>query len=62
MICAGEDGAGICNGDLGSPLVVNNVLVGIASWGIGCAEDSYPGVYTSIAKVKSFVTQLTGVS
>ena len=62
MVCAGEAGAGICNGDMGSPLVVSGVLVGIASWGIGCAEDPYPGVYTSIAKLKSFVTQVTGVS
>jgi trypsin len=61
MICAGAAGLGICNGDFGGPLVVGGQLAGIASWGIGCADGQHPGVYTSVAKIRSFVTQLTGV-
>ncbi|XP_028895424.2 trypsin alpha [Zeugodacus cucurbitae] len=49
MLCAGaENGAkDTCQGDSGGPLVVDGKLLGIVSWGIGCAQD-YPGVYASV--------------
>ncbi|XP_004517768.1 trypsin beta [Ceratitis capitata] len=49
MICAGaEDGAkDTCQGDSGGPLAVDGKLLGIVSWGIGCAQ-AYPGVYASV--------------
>ncbi|KAK9885017.1 hypothetical protein WA026_009244 [Henosepilachna vigintioctopunctata] len=60
MICAGypkEGGKDGCQGDSGGPLqVVNqtkNMIVGIVSWGEGCALKNYPGVYT---RVNKFVT------
>ena len=59
MFCAGfMDGrADACQGDSGGGFVVeggNGVgrgkkLVGIVSWGIGCASPGYPGVYTNLA-------------
>jgi len=61
MICAGVAGLGICNGDFGGPLVVRGQLAGIASWGIGCADGQHPGVYTNVASLKNFVTQVTGL-
>jgi secreted trypsin-like serine protease len=61
MICAGVSGVGFCNGDIGDPLVVTGVLAGIASWGIDCADAQHPGVYTNIAKFRTFITQVTGV-
>jgi trypsin len=52
-ICAGYlDGSGdACQGDSGGPLVLNGRLLGIVSWGKGCAERGYPGVYAEIAPV-----------
>jgi trypsin len=63
MICAGVTGGGKgpCQGDSGGPLVVGGQLVGIVSWGYGCAEFAYPGVYSDVASLRSFVTDTTGV-
>jgi trypsin len=63
MICAAVPGGGkdACQGDSGGPLVVDGQLVGIVSWGVGCAEADYPGVYSNAAALRSFVTEQTGV-
>jgi len=63
MICAGVPGGGkgACQGDSGGPLVVAGQLVGIVSWGVGCAEPDYPGVYSNFATLKSFGTENPGV-
>jgi len=63
MICAGltVGGKDHCTGDQGGPLVVDGQLVGIVSWGVGCAKANYPGVYSNVAAIKSFVTENTGV-
>jgi len=51
MLCAGGDGVDACRGDSGSPLVLpsgnGDMLVGLVSWGRGCAI--YPGVYTRMS-------------
>ena len=57
MLCAGIlDGGGVssCQGDSGGPLIIfddNNIpfLAGITSWGYGCGDDGYPGVYTRVS-------------
>jgi trypsin len=63
MICAGVPGGGkdACQGDSGGPLVVDGQLVGIVSWGVGCAEADFPGVYSNVATLRRFVTEETGV-
>ncbi|XP_058979500.1 trypsin beta-like [Musca domestica] len=50
MICAGVEDSSkdSCQGDSGGPLVVDGKLVGLVSWGIGCAREGFPGVYASV--------------
>ncbi|XP_021965908.2 trypsin [Folsomia candida] len=48
MICYGEPGKDACQGDSGGPIVcgAEKALCGIVSWGHGCAQPGFPGVYT----------------
>lgn len=61
MICAAYDQGGkdTCQGDSGGPMVFNLngkwTQYGITSWGQGCAEPGYAGVYGSVAALRDFI-------
>lgn len=56
MLCAGDlenGGIDACSGDSGGPILApaedgGQILVGIVSWGEGCAEPGFPGVYAQV--------------
>jgi trypsin len=50
MLCAGrlDASADACTGDSGGPLLSSGVLIGLVSWGHGCARPGLPGVYTRL--------------
>ncbi len=64
MLAAGlpEGGKDSCSGDSGGPLVVTLPdgslrLAGITSWGVGCAQPGFPGIYARIPYYQDWLYQ-----
>jgi secreted trypsin-like serine protease len=60
QICAGKGGKDSCSGDSGGPLVAFDekgqpFQVGVVSWGIGCADSRYPGIYTRVSAYAAWI-------
>ncbi|WP_256776650.1 MULTISPECIES: serine protease [unclassified Stenotrophomonas] len=62
VICAGKEGIDSCQGDSGGPLLVQRrkqwTVLGVVSWGQGCAQAGYPGVYARLSAgyIRDFIT------
>ena len=64
MICAGDlinGGEDACQGDSGGPLAVRSpidsrwLLIGVTSWGYGCANVNYPGIWSRVSSVLGWI-------
>jgi len=61
MLCAAEaeGGKDSCQGDSGGPLFSVDggvaTLHGVVSWGRGCAQKGYPGVYAAVGNLRSWI-------
>lgn len=59
MFCAGVGFSDACQGDSGGPAIGylsgEKFLVGVTSWGVGCTDKKYPGVYVNVAKYAGWI-------
>jgi len=61
-LCAGRDGKDSCMGDSGGPQIMQHrgvwTQVGVVSWGIGCGQGQFPGVYSRMSHFLPWVEEV----
>ncbi|CAH0592703.1 unnamed protein product [Chrysodeixis includens] len=58
MLCAGwldVGGRDSCQNDSGGPLYHSGVVVGVVSFGTGCGDGRFPGVYARVSRFTSWI-------
>ena len=64
MLCTFAIGKDSCQKDSGGPLILRgndaseDIQVGIASWGVGCASNTFPGVTTRISHLYEWIKEV----
>jgi len=55
-----SDNIDTCNGDSGGPVYdsIRNEIIGITSYGKGCALDGFPGVYTRVSYYVNWINSI----
>jgi len=61
-LCAGDGRRDTCNGDSGGALLSNRIgnsyaVVGVTSFGVDCAREDFPGVYTRVDQYLEWIRQ-----
>ena len=65
-MCAYKQGTDSCQGDSGGPLVVKEdgrmTVVGVVSYGFGCARSGFAGIYARITNYLDWIHENIAVS
>jgi hypothetical protein len=72
MLCAARSSGSThydsCQGDSGGPIIMKSTgaQVGVVSWGFGCADPQYPGVYARVSEklswIQGYISQWSGAA